>query len=374
MQVLQLYTQGTFFFYAALRQNKGLSCSSWWLDSMLSLWEWEALGLRETENLMSSLFEEGKIFQHVFQSSGEALPHLGRCSSSRWKSYNPCLQSSSPQRLPCPPSLWMHIFSHWLKWNHLPLCDSLDLFTDMAHTAMSPAGTGMHRGNTQISSCTTSFMKTRNMGSEFVQKCLGVELTSGPWTRLRRPPFWAGSSSENWPKNIRDQNGNCHTTSWRARDPAQQEQSENTVLWKYLWELWHFRLFSVLNILCNAANKNKPQPQNCLQSNWAAGWASARPVSVSPVSPKGKACRCCQVCDTDPGKTPQRPWTQSQLAQHRSHGPPLLWSSSANSIPCIPPLPSLLLGHSTSSAEASCLVGPPMSVYWRWPCCQLCLH
>lgn len=138
MQVLQLYTQGTFFFYAALRQNKGLSCSSWWLDSMLSLWEWEALGLRETENLMSSLFEEGKIFQNVFQSSGEALLPLGRCSSSRWKNYNPCLQSSSPQRLPCPPSLWMHIFSHWLKWNHLPLCDSLDLFTDMAHTAMSP--------------------------------------------------------------------------------------------------------------------------------------------------------------------------------------------------------------------------------------------
>jgi len=29
MQVLQLCTQGTFFFRAALHQNKGLSCSSW---------------------------------------------------------------------------------------------------------------------------------------------------------------------------------------------------------------------------------------------------------------------------------------------------------------------------------------------------------
>lgn len=38
---------------------------------MLCLWEWEAQGLRGTENLMSTLSEEGKIFQNVFQSSQE---------------------------------------------------------------------------------------------------------------------------------------------------------------------------------------------------------------------------------------------------------------------------------------------------------------
>lgn len=71
MKVLQLHTQGTFFFHAALHQNKGLSCSSWWLGSILCLWEWEARGLRGTENLMNSLFEEEKKIQNVFQSSQE---------------------------------------------------------------------------------------------------------------------------------------------------------------------------------------------------------------------------------------------------------------------------------------------------------------
>lgn len=98
--------RGLSFFHAALHQNKGLSCSSWWLGSMLCLWEWEARGLRGTEKLMSSLFEKGKKFQNVLRCHRrdlEALPSLGRCSSSRWKNYNPCLPSSSPSpKVPWP--------------------------------------------------------------------------------------------------------------------------------------------------------------------------------------------------------------------------------------------------------------------------------
>lgn len=71
--------------------------------------------------------------------------------------------------------------------------------------------------------------------------------------------------------------------------------------------VWFF--FSNLNILCNQINKTKTQAQNCLQSNWAAGSVSVRLVADSPLSPRGRASRCCRVCDADPGKTPQRPQT-----------------------------------------------------------------
>lgn len=49
---------------------------------MLRLWEWEAWGLKGTENLVSSLFEGGKNFPERFPevtggSSHEASPHFG---------------------------------------------------------------------------------------------------------------------------------------------------------------------------------------------------------------------------------------------------------------------------------------------------------
>lgn len=146
MQVLQLYTQGTFFFHAALRQNKGLSCSSWWLDSMLCLWEWEAQGLRGTENLMSSLFEEGKIFQNVFQSLQEGFGDsslFGKMQLFQVKKLYPFSAEQQPLTKGCLPSepmaeLRCTYSSHWLKWSRLALCSLLDLFITMARTGMSP--------------------------------------------------------------------------------------------------------------------------------------------------------------------------------------------------------------------------------------------
>lgn len=122
----------------------------------------------------------------------------------------------------------------------------------------------------------------------------------------------------------------------------------NILLWKYLWVLgvflmlvwvvfWVVFFFSNLNILCNGINKNKPQSQDCLQSNWAAGRASVRLGSKSPLSPWGRASWCCWVVTPAWGQH-QRPQTMT-VGHHWIRGPALHPRT----------LLPLLLGHSTSA-------------------------
>lgn len=151
----------------------------------------------------------------------------------------------------------------------------------------------------------------------------------------------------------------------RDSNPAQQEQMGNILLWKHLWILGALLMlvwvglffccffFPNLNILCNRINKNKPQSQVCLQRNWAAGRASVRHGSKSPLSLWGRASWCCWVCATCWGTTPERPQTMT-VRHHWSHGPASAPSSPAKKCPASGTLPLLLLGH--SSAALRCLV------------------
>ena len=148
------------------------------------------------------------MFSRAHGRDSEALPSSGKCSSSRWKCYKPCLPSSTPSPKASLPSAhsWAarHMFSDWLKQSHLPFYEIFLLIWLIL--VCLPAGLRMHSGITQkpVFSCTVSSRKSRNMASGFAYTQLGLELASGPWTRPGRSLFWAG-----WPKNIGAQNGNC---------------------------------------------------------------------------------------------------------------------------------------------------------------------